>query len=81
MASYILYVLVFLILIFVIFISSKAVKEGIKAKKKITFNKNDNLKNSDINILDKINEAEEMKKKKIISKEEFEQIKKKLLNK
>ena len=81
MASYILYVLVFLILIFVIFISSKAVKEGIKAKKKITFNKNDNLKNSDINILDKINEAEERKKKKIISKEEFEQIKKKLLNK
>ena len=78
MASYILYVLVFLILIFVIFISSKAVKEGIKAKKKITFNKNDNLKNSDINILDKINEAEEMKKKKIISKEEFEQIKKKI---
>ena len=81
MASYILYVLVFLILIFVIFISSKAVKEGIKAKKKIAFNKNDNLKNLDINILDKINEAEEMKKKKIISKEEFEQIKKRLLNK
>jgi len=37
MASYILYVLVFLILIFVIFISSKAVKEGIKAKKKNSF--------------------------------------------
>tara|TARA_Y100000590_G_scaffold256994_1_gene288634 strand:+ start:200 stop:439 length:240 start_codon:yes stop_codon:yes gene_type:complete len=79
MTTYILYVLVFLILVFVIYISSNAVKEGIKARKNLSANKNS--LESNIDIIEKIKEAKKMKEDNIISQNEFDKIKKKLLDK
>ena len=81
MNNYILYILVFFILIFVIYMAFKAVRSNIALRKDF---ESDNLiknsPNSDNDILAKVKEANEMKKKGIITEEEFDNIKKKILN-
>ena len=81
MNNYILYILVFFILIFVIYIALKAVRSNIALRKDF---KSDNFikssPNSDNDIVAKVKEANEMKKKGIITEEEFDNIKKKILD-
>ena len=77
MNNYLLYILVFFILIFVIYIALKAVRSNIALRK--DFKSDDFIKsspNSDNDIVAKVKEANEMKKKGIITEEEFENIKK-----
>ena len=79
--SYILYLLVLFILTFVIYVGFKAVKSNIELKKDhdsdILIQNLDDSKNDIINKLEKANE---MKKKGIITEKEFINIKKKILN-
>jgi len=81
MNNYILYILVFFILIFVIYMSFKAVRSNIALRRDL---KSDDFvkssTNSDNDILAKVKEANEMKKKGIITEEEFDNIKKKFLD-
>ena len=79
MISYIFYTIVFSIFTFVIYLAFRAVKEGINAKKELGVSKNEKSNNLRNNIIDKINEAEKLREKKIITKKEFEKIKNKLL--
>ena len=78
MNNYILYILVFFILIFVIYMAFKAVRSNIALRRDL---KSDDFvkssPNSDNDILAKVKEANEMKKKGIITEEEFDNIKKK----
>ena len=81
MNNYILYILVFFILIFVIYMAFKAVRSNISLRK--DFKSDDFIKsspNSENDILAKVKEANEMKKKGIITEEEFDNIKKKFLD-
>ena len=81
MNNYILYILVFFILIFVIYMAFKAVRSNIALRRDL--NSDDFIKsspNSDNDILAKVKEANEMKKKGIITEEEFDNIKKKFLD-
>ena len=81
MNNYILYTLVFFILIFVIYMAFKAVRSNIALRRDL---KSDDFvkssPNSDNDILAKVKEANEMKKKGIITEEEFDNIKKKFLD-
>ena len=81
MNNYLLYILVFFILIFVIYIALKAVRSNIALRKDF---KSDNFikssPNSDNDIVAKVKEANEMKKKGIKTEEEFDNIKKKILD-
>ena len=81
MNNYILYILVFFILIFVIYMAFKAVRSNIALRRDL---KSDDFvkssTNSDNDILAKVKEANEMKKKGIITEEEFDNIKKKFLD-
>ncbi len=81
MNNYILYILVFFILIFVIYMAFKAVRSNIALRRDL---KSDDFvkssPNSDNDILAKVKEANEMKKKGIITEEEFDNIKKKFLD-
>ena len=81
MNNYILYILVFFILIFVIYMAFKAVRSNIALRRDL---KSDDFvkssPNSNNDILDKVKEANEMKKKGIITEEEFDNIKKKFLD-
>ena len=81
MNNYILYTLVFFILIFVIYMAFKAVKSNIALRRDL---KSDDFvkssPNSNNDILAKVKEANEMKKKGIITEEEFDNIKKKFLD-
>ena len=81
MNNYLLYVLVFFILIFVIYMTFKAVRSNIALRRDL---KSDDFvkssPNSDNDILAKVKEANEMKKKGIITEEEFDNIKKKFLD-
>ena len=81
MNNYILYILVFFILIFVIYMAFKAVRSNIALRRDL---KSDDFvkssPNSDNDILAKVKEANEMKKKAIITEEEFDNIKKKFLD-
>ena len=81
MNNYMLYILVFFILIFVIYMAFKAVRSNIALRRDL---KSDDFvkssPNSDNDILAKVKEANEMKKKGIITEEEFDNIKKKFLD-
>ena len=81
MNNYILYILVFFILIFVIYMAFKAVRSNIALRRDL---KSDDFvkssPNSNNDILAKVKEANEMKKKGIITEEEFDNIKKKILD-
>ena len=81
MNNYILYILIFFILIFVIYMAFKAVRSNIALRRDL---KSDDFvkssPNSDNDILAKVKEANEMKKKGIITEEEFDNIKKKFLD-
>ena len=81
MNNYILYTLVFFILIFVIYMAFKAVRSNIALRRDL---KSDDFvkssPNSNNDILAKVKEANEMKKKGIITEEEFDNIKKKFLD-
>ena len=81
MNNYILYILFFFILVFVIYMAFKAVRSNISLRK--DFKSDDFIKSpthSDNDILAKVKEANEMKKKGIITEEEFDNIKKKFLD-
>ena len=73
--------MVFFILIFVIYMAFKAVRSNIALRRDL---KSDDFvkssPNSDNDILAKVKEANEMKKKGIITEEEFDNIKKKFLD-
>ncbi len=81
MNNYILYISVFFILIFVIYMAFKAVRSNIALRRDL---KSDDFvkssPNSNNDILAKVKEANEMKKKGIITEEEFDNIKKKILD-
>ena len=81
----IVYLLIALILIYVIYIAVKAINTGMEAKKlyksKSDDNllENDSLENNTQNISDEILKLDGLLKSGVITKEEFEQAKKKLL--
>ena len=81
----IVYLLIALILIYVIYIAVKAINTGMEAKKLYKSKSDDNLlendsfENSTQNISDEILKLDGLLKSGVITKEEFEQAKKKLL--
>ena len=81
----IVYLLIALILIYVIYIAVKAInivmeaKKLYKPKKDDNFLENDSLENNTQNISDEILKLDGLLKSGVITKEEFEQAKKKLL--
>ena len=81
----IVYLLIALILIYVIYIAVKAINTGMEAKKLYKpksdddFLENDSLENNTLNISDEILKLDSLLKSGVITKEEFEQAKKKLL--
>ena len=81
----IVYLLIALILIYVIYIAVKAINTGMEAKKLYKpksdddLLENDSLENNNQNISDEILKLDGLLKSGVITKEEFEQAKKKLL--
>lgn len=81
----IVYLLIALILIYVIYIAVKAINTGMEAKKLYKpksdddFLENDSSENNNQNIIDEILKLDGLLKSGVITKEEFEQAKKKLL--
>ena len=81
MIIYTIYALVFFILVFVIYIAFKGIKSNLDLKKDLTsINLNENLDYSKNEILNQLKEANEMKKKGVITEKEFTNIKKKILS-
>lgn len=81
----IVYLLIALILIYVIYIAVKAINTGMEAKKLYKpkndddLLENDSSENNNQNIIDEILKLDGLLKSGVITKEEFEQAKKKLL--
>ena len=81
----IVYLLIALILIYVIYIAVKAINTGMEAKKLYKpksdddLLENDSSENNNQNIIDEILKLDVLLKSGVITKEEFEQAKKKLL--
>ena len=81
----IVYLLIALILIYVIYIAVKAINTGMEAKKlhkpksDDDLLENDSSENNNQNIIDEILKLDGLLKSGVITKEEFEQAKKKLL--
>ena len=81
----IVYLLIALILIYVIYIAVKAINTGMEAKKLYKSKsdddilENDSTKNNNQNISDEILKLDGLLKSGVITKEEFEKAKKKLL--
>ena len=79
------YLVIFLILIYVIYIAVKAINTGMQAK--ISNKLADNIKNSDYadteneSISDELIKLNDLFESEVITKEEFEKAKKKLLDK
>tara|TARA_B100000401_G_C52482056_1_gene566226 strand:- start:436 stop:672 length:237 start_codon:yes stop_codon:yes gene_type:complete len=67
-----------LILVFVIYLAIAAIRKGVEAKREKRENDNKDDKSEFLNEIDKLNE---MYKKGILTKEEFEKAKEKLLEK
>ena len=81
MIIYTIYALVFFILVFVIYIAFKGIKSNLDLKKDLaSINLNENLDYSKNEILNQLKEANEMKKKGVITEKEFTNIKKKILS-
>ena len=81
MIAYLVYFLVSAILIFVLYLGVKAVSAGIKAKKQFKSNINENLKkkSNKKSLSDEILKLKQMHSDGIITQEEFNDAKKKLL--
>ena len=81
MIAYLVYFLVSAILIFVLYLGIKAVYAGIKAKKQFKSNINENLKkkSNKKSLSDEILKLKQMHSDGIITQEEFNDAKKKLL--
>ena len=81
MIAYLVYFLVSAILIFVLYLGIKAVSAGIKAKKQFKSNINENLKkkSNKKSLSDEILKLKQMHSDGIITQEEFNDAKKKLL--
>ena len=81
MIAYLVYFLVSAILIFVLYLGVKAVSAGIKAKKQFKSNINENLKkkSNKESLSDEILKLKQMHSDGIITQEEFNDAKKKLL--
>lgn len=77
MLNFIIFFIIACILIFIIYIGSKALGRGIDAKTKLK--KEKPIVNKKKNISDEIKRLNELKKQKIISEKEFKIAKKKLL--
>lgn len=81
MITYTIYTLIFFILAFVIYIAFRGIKSNIELKKNLSSNNiNQTLNYSKNDILNQLKEANEMKKKGVITKKEFINIKKKILS-
>ena len=81
MIIYTIYALVFFILVFVIYIAFKGIKSNLDLKKDLaSINLNENLDYSKNEILNQLKEANEMKKKGVITEKKFTNIKKKILS-
>ena len=81
MIAYLVYFLVSAILIFVLYLGIKAVSAGVKAKKQFKSNINENLKkkSNKKSLSDEILKLKQMHSDGIITQEEFNDAKKKLL--
>ena len=85
MLANIIYLLVFVILAFVLSIAVKAITRGVEAKqtlkeeKNLQLNKEEN-KISNIEIVDQLKELKELNDKGVISNDEFQKAKEKILN-
>ena len=81
MIAYLVYFLVSAILIFVLYLGVKAVSAGIKAKKQFKSNINENLKkkSNKESLSDEILKLKQMHSDGIITQEEFNDAKRKLL--
>ena len=81
MIAYLVYFLVSAILIFVLYLGIKAVSAGVKAKKQFKSNINENLKkkSNKESLSDEILKLKQMHSDGIITQEEFNDAKKKLL--
>ena len=77
MLNYIIFFIIALILVFVIYIGAKGLSRGIEAKSKLKEENTKSEKNS--NIVHEIKKLSDLRKKKMITEEEFEIAKKKLL--
>ena len=77
MLNYIIFLIIALILVFVIYIGAKGLSRGIEAKSKL---KEENMKSEkNLNIVNEIKKLSDLREKKMITEEEFEIAKKKLL--
>tara|TARA_Y100000992_G_scaffold154857_1_gene103430 strand:- start:126 stop:383 length:258 start_codon:yes stop_codon:yes gene_type:complete len=85
MLTNIIYFAVFIILVFVLSIAVKAITRGVEAKqtlkeeKNLQLNKEEN-KISNIEIVDQLKELKELNDKGVISNDEFQKAKEKILN-
>ena len=85
MLANIIYLVVFIILVFVLSIAVKAITRGVEAKqtlkeeKNLQLNKEEN-KISNIEIVDQLKELKDLNDKGVISNDEFQKAKEKILN-
>ena len=86
MITNVIYIIVALILIFLIYISIKAISRGIEAKKKINRNKKSNknynnlLEKENINIGEEILQIKKLHDEGVLTKDEFKKAKEKILS-
>ena len=85
MLANIIYLVVFIILAFVLSIAVKAITRGVEAKQTLKEEKNFQLnkeesKISNIEIVDQLKELKELNDKGVISNDEFQKAKEKILN-
>lgn len=74
----IIYILIILILVFICFIGIKALREGIEAKQLNKKNTN-KVKNKNINITKELYRLNKLYKSKVISRNEYQKFKRKIL--
>ncbi len=92
MLNYLVFGIAIIIFATVIIISGKAISRGIEAKQNMKHKSEDekiaisdteenaNISNSNLNLIDQINELNKLKEQGIISDEEFKKAKEKILN-
>ena len=85
MLIYIIYIIVFLIIAYVIFVTGKAVNTTLEIKKNNKFSLNENNfkqgeKNTNSKILNEINELKKLHTEGVLNDEEFKKAKKKFLS-
>ena len=85
MLANIIYLVVFIILVFVLSIAVKAITRGVEAKQTLKEEKNFQLnkeenKISNIEIVDQLKELKDLNDKGVLSNDEFQKAKEKILN-